>query len=102
MGGFLEFFVRRVDVEGSSMVPAFVPGERVTALRRWRRVRPGDVVVVRDPRDPARWLLKRCVARDGSRLDLRGDNEVASTDSRAFGLVEMDQVGWIVVSPKHS
>lgn len=82
------------------MVPAYVPGERVTAVRRWRRVRPGDVVVVRDPREQERWILKRCVAREGGRLDLRGDNASASTDSRNFGLVAGREIKWIVVSEK--
>ena len=92
----LDFVVRRVTVEGSSMVPTFVPGERLTAWRRWRRVRPGDVVVVRDPRNPSRWLLKRCVRRVGSKLDLRGDNPVASTDSRDFGFVRSRDVLYLV------
>jgi len=67
------------------MAPTYLPGERLTALRRWRPVRTGDVVVVRDPRDAERWLLKRCVGRVGRRLDLRGDNAAASTDSRDSG-----------------
>jgi len=96
----LGFFVKRLAVEGSSMVPAYVPGERLTAVRRWRRVRPGDVVVVRDPREQERWLLKRCVAREGGQLDLRGDNAPASTDSRDFGLVAGRDIKWIVVSAK--
>jgi phage repressor protein C with HTH and peptisase S24 domain len=82
------------------MVPTYVPGERVTALRHWRRVKVGDVVVLRDPRGDDRWMLKRCVAREGSRLELRGDNPSASTDSRDFGLVEVHDVAWIVLSPK--
>jgi len=94
----LEFFLRRVTVEGSSMAPTYLPGERLTALRRWRRVRKGDVVVVRDPRDPSRWLLKRCVSTLGSLLDLRGDNVQASTDSRDFGLVPTRDVIYIVLA----
>lgn len=81
------------------MMPTFLPGEVLTALRRWRRVRPGDVVVVRDPRDAERWLLKRCTGRSGTMLDLRGDNAGASTDSRAFGLVPSRDVAYIVLSP---
>ncbi len=45
-------------------------------------------------------ILKRCVARDGRNLDLRGDNAGASTDSREFGLVSGRDVRWIVVTPK--
>ena len=101
MSRLLGFFLRRISVEGLSMVPAFVPGERLTVVRRWRRVRVGDVVVLRDPRGHDRWLLKRCVARKGDQLDLRGDNAVASTDSRDFGLVAEREIKWIVASPKH-
>jgi len=92
----VEFFVRRVTIDGHSMVPTYLPGERLTAVRRWRPVRVGDVVVVRDPRDHERWLLKRCVGRKGSELDLRGDNAEVSTDSRDFGLVPSRDVVWIV------
>ena len=98
MKRLLEFFLRRVTVEGSSMEPTYIPGERLTALRRWRRVRTGDVVVVRDPRDAERWLLKRCVGRVGGRLDLRGDNAAVSTDSRDFGLINARDVAYIVLS----
>ncbi|HUX04255.1 MAG TPA: S26 family signal peptidase [Acidimicrobiales bacterium] len=100
MARLVEAFVRRVVVEGPSMIPTYTPGERLTALRRWRRVRVGDVVVVRDPRDATRWLLKRCVARARGSLELRGDNAAASTDSRDFGPVRAREVGWIVLSPR--
>ena len=92
----VERFVRRVVVEGFSMAPTYVAGERLTIVRRWRAVRVGDVVVAPDPRASERLLLKRCVAREGSRLDLRGDNPDASTDSREFGLVDVSTVRWVV------
>jgi type IV secretory pathway protease TraF len=82
------------------MAPTYVPGELLTAVRKWRPVRVGDVVVVRDPRTPERWLLKRCVARRGSQLDLRGDNVDASTDSRDFGLVSSSTVSYLVLGAK--
>jgi hypothetical protein len=100
MSRFLEFFARRVTVEGYSMMPTYRPGEQLTALRRWRPVRVGDIVVVRDPRDQSRWLLKRCVAKADSMLDLRGDNPAGSTDSRAFGLVATREVAYVVIAPK--
>jgi phage repressor protein C with HTH and peptisase S24 domain len=79
------------------MLPSYVPGEVVTAVRRWRHVRVGDVVIVRDPRNAGLWLVKRCVARKNGLLDLRGDNPEASTDSRDFGLVPANSVRWLVL-----
>jgi len=93
-------FFRRLLVEGPSMLPTYVPGETVTAVRRWRAVRVGDVVVVRDPRVPSRWLLKRCVARAGDALDVRGDNLDASTDSRDFGPIRARDVQWLVLGAR--
>lgn len=78
------------------MAPTYVAGERLTIVRRWRSVRVGDVVVAPDPRGSERLLLKRCVARESSRLDLRGDNPEGSTDSRDFGLVEASSVRWVL------
>lgn len=100
MSRVVEYFVRRVSVEGMSMSPTYLPGERLTALRRWRPIRPGDVVVARDPRDSTRWIVKRCVAKSGALLDLRGDNPAASTDSRDFGLVPRRAVAYLVVDPR--
>ena len=78
------------------MAPTYLSGQRLTAVRRWRPVRVGDVVVVQDPREPRRWLLKRCVTKAGRWLDLRGDNAGGSTDSRVFGTVHSRGVRWIV------
>lgn len=78
--------VRRVEVAGDSMRPALEPGDRLLAVR-WPRARPGDLVVVRDPRVPARLLVKRVAAAGPGGVEVRGDNAGASTDSRAFGPV---------------
>jgi nickel-type superoxide dismutase maturation protease len=82
----------RVEVGGDSMRPSLEPGDRLLAVRG-RRVRPGQVVVVRDPavRDPAvrrppgRLLVKRVVATDGETVTVHGDNAAHSTDSRHTG-----------------
>lgn len=100
MSRVLEFFARRVTVDGYSMLPTYRPDEKVTALRRWRPVRVGDIVVLHNPRGDGGWILKRCVAKSGSMLDLRGDNAVGSTDSRDFGLVPSRAVAYLVVAPR--
>jgi nickel-type superoxide dismutase maturation protease len=80
----------RVEVDGDSMRPTLDPGDRLIVLRGGR-ARTGDLVVLPDPRVPARVMVKR-VARvdrgpDGNVVVVRGDNPAASTDSRAFGPV---------------
>ena len=94
--------VRRLDaieVVGSSMAPALLPGDRLLAeswtLRR-RAPRAGEVVLAGDPRSPSRELIKRVAAIDGGLLELRGDLATASTDSRHFGPVQASTVRWRV------
>ena len=76
------------------MTPAVAPGERVLVNRAaywFGRPRTGDLVVVRDPRQPQRLLIKRIdgtVGRDA--WSVLGDNAVASTDSRTFGPVSRE------------
>lgn len=80
----------RLRVEGDSMRPLLVPGDRVVlAPVRRRRLQPGDLVVVRDPRRPQRRMIKRVTGIDDARAWVRGDNPEASTDSRAFGWVPL-------------
>ena len=75
---------RRVQVAGDSMRPAFQPGDRLL-LGPALRVRTGQVVAVTDPREPGRLLVKRVHAVTRWSVEVRGDNEDASTDSRQFG-----------------
>lgn len=61
-------------VAGGSMCPALAPGDRIVVLPvRCERLRRGDVVVVRDPRDPARETVKRVVGLPGEQITLSGD-----------------------------
>jgi nickel-type superoxide dismutase maturation protease len=82
---------RRFEVLGDSMEPSFRAGDRVLAVP-FAKVRPGDVVAVFDPRDRGRLLVKRVASVEGQALDLRGDNDSASTDSRTFGSVSRSAV----------
>jgi nickel-type superoxide dismutase maturation protease len=77
---------RRVAVHGASMLPALQPGDRLLLLPAWR-LRSGDVIAARDPRDPGRLLVKRVsvIDRRAGLVTVLGDNPDASTDSRVFG-----------------
>ena len=77
---------RRVVVEGASMEPTLGEGDRLFVVRAWR-VAPGDLVVLRDPREGRRILVKRITSMVGDEVMVHGDNPLASTDSRAFGPV---------------
>jgi mitochondrial inner membrane protease subunit 1 len=88
-----------VEVRGGSMAPSLLPGD-LLVVERWtyrrRRPRRGEVVLVRDPREPRRELIKRVAATDGRLITLRGDAPDASTDSRTFGELPLAGVRWRV------
>jgi nickel-type superoxide dismutase maturation protease len=81
----------RVVVEGESMMPLLAPGDRLLVVRS-RRPKPGQVVVLPDPRDSSHLLVKRVAAASRGWVEVRGDNEGASTDSRDFGAVPAQSV----------
>ena len=86
----------RLEVVGQSMLPAFAPGDRLLAVEGLR-VRPGDVVAVEDPRSAARILVKRVRRVSAGTVEIRGDNDSASTDSRVFGPVSRSAIRGRVV-----
>jgi hypothetical protein len=61
------------------------------------RPRVGDVVALRDPRQPDRTIVKRVTSIVGDAITVRGDNGAESTDSRTFGPVgHRDILGRVV------
>jgi nickel-type superoxide dismutase maturation protease len=73
------------------MRPALAPGDRVVVVRT-RRLRRGDLVALRDPRDDERTIVKRVAEIQGDAVTVLGDNPTGSTDSRVFGPVERRRV----------
>ncbi|REJ81539.1 MAG: signal peptidase I [Acidobacteria bacterium] len=76
------WLVQAFVVPSNSMAPTLAPGDHLlvnkfvfravmtTRLLPARRPRRGDVVVFRDPRQPSRLLVKRCLGLPGDRVDL--------------------------------
>jgi len=86
-----------VEVEGRSMTPALRPGDRLLIEQRTYRRRaplPGEIVIVVDPRQPQRELIKRVAAVADGAVELRGDAADHSTDSRIFGPLPLTSVTW--------
>jgi phage repressor protein C with HTH and peptisase S24 domain len=84
--------LRRVTIEGSSMEPVLVAGDRLVVVAALT-VRVGDIVALADPRD-GRLLVKRVKSVDHRQqlVSVEGDNNRHSTDSRVFGPVRRDDI----------
>ena len=77
------------------MLPALQPKQRLLVKLRphdGRSPSPGTVVVCHHPSDLNLVITKRVWQSDDGWLELRGDNPTASTDSRQFGQVSLEQV----------
>ena len=88
-------FLRRV--VGTSMAPMLKPGQLILATPLRRRLRVGQVVVLRKNN---RELIKRIERIEHDKVFVIGDNPDASTDSRQFGWLEMSTVVARVIRPK--
>jgi nickel-type superoxide dismutase maturation protease len=81
-----------VAVAGESMAPTLNDGDWLIVDRNLDP-RPGDVVLLMDPRDHTRELIKRVHDIDASHgIWVEGDNPAASTDSRTFGRVDSARI----------
>lgn len=90
------FPLRRFRVEDDSMRPALEPGDHVLVNRWAYKFHPptkGDLVVVRDPETPRRFLVKRVSdVPDATQIRVLGDNADRSRDSRAFGPIASREI----------
>jgi nickel-type superoxide dismutase maturation protease len=84
----------RFRVKDRSMEPSIGEGEYVVINRLaylLRKPRPGDIVVVRHPKEE-RFLIKRIAEVEAGGFIVVGDNEEYSIDSRQFGPVSRDMI----------
>lgn len=71
----IAFVAQAFRVQGTSMEPLLVDGERIVVNKfvyRFRPIERGDVVVFWYPRDPSVSFVKRVVGLPGDRVELRG------------------------------
>ncbi|PIE35338.1 nickel-type superoxide dismutase maturation protease [candidate division KSB3 bacterium] len=89
-------FRRRFRITGMSMTPLLKPGDEILIdPRAYRRHSPcvGDIVVARHPyRMDVRVIKRVAQVLNNDRYDLQGDNSIASTDSRSFGVVPRQHI----------
>lgn len=86
---------KRLRVSGPSMLPEFQPGDEILfnpKAYRHKLPKVGDIVVARHPYQ-TKLIIKRValVLEDGSCF-LTGDNPEASTDSRSYGFIPLNQI----------
>ena len=101
---------KRVEVEGTSMLPTLAPGDRLLVARRpfgqgAPRLAPGDLAVVQDPEVAGRLLVKRVGSVEQGSVVVLGDNPAASRDSRSFGPVPRELAlgrAWYRYAPARS
>lgn len=74
------------------MEPALRAGDWIVVSGLSRPPRVGEVVLVRDPRDGERLLLKRVASVENGACTVLGDRPEESTDSRTFGPVQLGNV----------
>lgn len=84
-------------VVGASMLPKLEPGQLLLATSLFKRLHPGQVVIVEHD---GKEKVKRIERITNNKVYLIGDNLAASTDSRHFGWLQRDQISALVVWPK--
>lgn len=76
-------------VTGPSMVPTLRHGDAVLVRRGGRPVRSGDIVVAVFRSRPDLLVVKRAVRPVDGGWWLRGDNDLVTDDSRAYGVADV-------------
>ena len=82
-------------VVGNSMERTLKEGDLVTYKKINLKnidLKIGDLVVASHPRTKNKFIIKRIHGIYQNKFDLRGDNSLSSTDSREFGLIQLDLI----------
>ena len=74
------------------MEPALRAGDWIVISGISRPPQVGEIVLVRDPRDPENLMLKRVASVAEGACTVLGDRPEESTDSRTFGAVRLADV----------
>ena len=82
-------------VVGNSMHGSLSEGDLIV----YKKINPknldlevGDLVVAYHPKIKSKLIIKRIYRLYQNKFDLRGDNFLSSTDSREWGLIELDLI----------
>ena len=82
-------------VTGNSMEGVLSEGDLIT----YKKINPknldlevGDIVIAFHPEIKSKLIIKRIYRIYQNKFDLRGDNLLSSTDSREWGLIEIDLI----------
>ena len=82
-------------VVGDSMEDTISEGDLIT----YKKINPknldlkiGDIVVASHPKIKNKLIIKRVYRVYKNKFDLRGDNFFSSTDSREWGLIELNSI----------
>ena len=82
-------------VVGNSMEETISEGDLIL----YKKINPknlelevGDIVVASHPKIKSKLIIKRIYQIQQNKFDLRGDNSLSSTDSREWGLIQLDLI----------
>ena len=82
-------------VVGDSMEGTISEGDLIIYKKTNRKnldLNIGDIVVASHPTIKNKLIIKRIYKIHQNKFDLRGDNSLSSTDSREWGLIELDLI----------
>ena len=78
------FLFRTIAVEGSSMVPTLLNGDRLIVSHLFYQPQPGDIVVIIRPENDTTAIIKRIIAVEGQTVDIDFDAGSVMVDGQVL------------------